>query len=89
MKASTTYLAWAISQEATALPSVQSPPLSCVMIKLVSNGRRPSLIAEVILAAIKCIVQALLSHLLRCLLLLSAHALAAVSSSDGPWEAPS
>lgn len=60
---------------------------------MVSNGRGPGLIAEVILAAInllgQCIAQALLSHLSRCLLLLSARAPIAVSPSDGSWEAPS
>ena len=92
MKARKTYLAWLISWEAVAPSSVQLPPLSCRMIKVVSNGRGSGSIAEVILAAIsslgQCIAHALLSRLLRCLLLLSARAPAAVSLSDRSWEAP-
>ena len=81
-------MAWVISREAAAPPSVQSPPLSCRMIKVVSNGRGPSLTAEVILVAIKCIAHALLSCLLRCLLLLSARAPTTVCPGDGSCEAP-
>ena len=88
-----TYLAWVISREAATPLFAQSPPLSYGMIKVVSNCHGLGLITEVILAAInplgQCIVQALLSCLLCCLLLLFAHAPAATSPSDGSCEAPS
>ena len=52
MKASRAYLAWVIAWEAAAPPSAQSPPLLYGITKVVSNGRGPSLLFEVIFAAI-------------------------------------
>jgi hypothetical protein len=52
MKTSRAYLVWVIAWEAVAPPSAQSLLLLCRIIKEVSNGHGPGLLAEVILAAI-------------------------------------
>ena len=52
MNTSRAYLVWVITWEAAAPPSAQSLLLLYRIIKVVSNGCGPSLLAEVILAAI-------------------------------------
>ena len=52
MKTRMAYLAWIIMWEATTPPSAQSLPLLYRIIKVVSNGSGPSLLFEVIFAAI-------------------------------------
>ena len=73
MKANRAYLAWIIAWEPTALPSTQLPPPPYMIIKVVSNGRGPGLLAEVILEAINplgwCIVEVSFFRLSHCLLL--------------------
>ena len=79
MKTCRAYLALVIVWEVVASSSAPSLPLLCRIIKVVSNGRGPSLLAKVIFAAINllewCTVEVSSSHFLSCLLLLSAHAL--------------
>ena len=52
MKTRRAYLAYVIVWETTAPSSALSLPLLCEIIKVVSNGRGPSLLAKVIFAAI-------------------------------------
>jgi len=52
MKTRRAYLAYVIVWETTAPSSALSLPLLCGIIKVVSNGRGPSLLAKVIFVAI-------------------------------------
>ena len=79
-------VAWA----AVTPPFTQLPPLFYEIIKVVSNGRGPGLLAEVILEAINplgwCIVEVSFSRLSHCLLLPAACALGVAPPGDGLQE---